>query len=97
MPAESHLNEGIASFEEDEELQLNAGRQAMAVHYTLSVLTGGAGTGKITVFQVILTLRNKWEGPFDESVSLDVTNLQVETVLVQIWDETEFGWFPRFD
>src|SRR5258708_6941234 len=37
-------------------LQLNAAQRKaveMAVHYPLSVLTGGAGTGKTTVLQVI--------------------------------------------
>lgn len=48
--------EAITSFEEGAGLQLNAGqRQAvnMALHHALSVLTGGAGTGKTTVLQVI--------------------------------------------
>jgi hypothetical protein len=56
-----HLTEGIASFEEDEELQLNAGRQAMAVITRSAFSLSGAGAGKTTVLQVILTLRNKWE------------------------------------
>jgi exodeoxyribonuclease V alpha subunit len=48
--------EAITSFEEGAGLQLNAGqRQAveMALHHTLGVLTGGAGTGKTMVLQVI--------------------------------------------
>ncbi len=48
--------EAIASFEKGTGLQLNAGQQRaieMALHYPLSVLTGGAGTGKTTVLRVI--------------------------------------------
>jgi exodeoxyribonuclease V alpha subunit len=48
--------EAMTSFEAAAGLQLNAGqRQAveMALHHPLSVLTGGAGTGKTTVLQVI--------------------------------------------
>jgi len=48
--------EAIASFEKNKGLKLNAGqRQAveMAVHQPLGVLTGGAGTGKTAVLQVI--------------------------------------------
>jgi exodeoxyribonuclease V alpha subunit len=52
----SIIAQAISSFEESAGLQLNAGqRQAveMALHYPFSVLTGGAGTGKTTVLQVI--------------------------------------------
>jgi exodeoxyribonuclease V alpha subunit len=52
----SIIAQAISSFEESAGLQLNAGqRQAveMALHHPLSVLTGGAGTGKTTVLQVI--------------------------------------------
>jgi exodeoxyribonuclease V alpha subunit len=48
--------EAIASFEKDTGLRLNAGQRRgveMALHHPLSVLTGGAGTGKTTVLQVI--------------------------------------------
>ncbi|MCI0365689.1 MAG: ATP-dependent RecD-like DNA helicase [Phycisphaerales bacterium] len=48
--------EAIMSFEERAGLQLNAGQRLaarMALHHPLSVLTGGAGTGKTTVLQVI--------------------------------------------
>ncbi|MGA2077303.1 MAG: AAA family ATPase [Terriglobia bacterium] len=48
--------EAIASFEKDTGLRLNAGQRhgvEMALHHPLSVLTGGAGTGKTTVLQVI--------------------------------------------
>jgi exodeoxyribonuclease V alpha subunit len=46
----------IASFEGRAGLQLNAGQRravGMALHHPVSVLTGGAGTGKTTVLQVI--------------------------------------------
>ena len=52
----SIIVEPIASFEESAGLRLNAGQRRgveMALHYPLSVLTGGAGTGKTTVLQVI--------------------------------------------
>src|SRR5215831_3169771 len=52
----SIIGEAIASFEEDSGLGLNAGQRRgveMALHHPLSVLTGGAGTGKTTVLQVI--------------------------------------------
>ncbi len=48
--------EAITSFEEGAGLQLNAGQRRaveMALHHPLSVLTGGAGTGKTTVLRVI--------------------------------------------
>jgi exodeoxyribonuclease V alpha subunit len=52
----SITGEAIASFETDAGLRLNAGQRRgaeMALHHPLSVLTGGAGTGKTTVLQVI--------------------------------------------
>ena len=52
----SIIAESIASFEESAGLRLNAGQRRaveMALHHPLSVLTGGAGTGKTTVLQVI--------------------------------------------
>ena len=52
----SIIIEAIASFEESAGLRLNAGQRRgveMALHHPLSVLTGGAGTGKTTVLQVI--------------------------------------------
>ena len=48
--------EAIASFETSVGLTLNAGQRravGMAVHQPFGVLTGGAGTGKTTVLQVI--------------------------------------------
>jgi exodeoxyribonuclease V alpha subunit len=48
--------EAMASFEESSGLQLNAGQRKaveIALCHPLSVLTGGAGTGKTTVLQVI--------------------------------------------
>ncbi len=48
--------EAIASFEKDAGLRLNIEQRRgveMALHHPLSVLTGGAGTGKTTVLQVI--------------------------------------------
>jgi exodeoxyribonuclease V alpha subunit len=48
--------EAISSFEEGMGLQLNTRQRLaaeMALHHPLSVLTGGAGTGKTTVLQVI--------------------------------------------
>jgi exodeoxyribonuclease V alpha subunit len=50
------IAEAIASFEESVGLQLNVGQRwgvEMALHHPLSLLTGGAGTGKTTVLQVI--------------------------------------------
>jgi exodeoxyribonuclease V alpha subunit len=50
------IGEAMASFEKDSGLLLNAGQRRgveMALHHPLSVLTGGAGTGKTTVLQVI--------------------------------------------
>jgi len=52
----SMITEAIAEFEKRSELQLNAGQRQgveMALYHPLSVLTGGAGTGKTTVLQVI--------------------------------------------
>ena len=52
----STIAEAIASFEDDAGLRLNAEQRRgveMALHHPLSVLTGGAGTGKTTVLQVI--------------------------------------------
>jgi exodeoxyribonuclease V alpha subunit len=52
----SIMIESIASFEKSAGLQLNAGQRRaveMALHQPLSLLTGGAGTGKTTVLQVI--------------------------------------------
>ena len=52
----SIIVETIASFEKDRGLHLNAGQRRgveMALHHPLGVLTGGAGTGKTTVLQVI--------------------------------------------
>jgi exodeoxyribonuclease V alpha subunit len=52
----SIIGEAIASFEKDAGLRLNAGQRRgveMALHHSLSDLTGGAGTGKTTVLQVI--------------------------------------------
>jgi exodeoxyribonuclease V alpha subunit len=52
----SIMTESIASFEKSMGLQLNAGQRRaveMAVHQPLGILTGGAGTGKTTVLQVI--------------------------------------------
>jgi len=52
----SIIAEAIAGFEKSVGVQLNAGQRgavAMALHQPLSVLTGGAGTGKTTVLQVI--------------------------------------------
>jgi exodeoxyribonuclease V alpha subunit len=48
--------ETMASFQKDVGLRLNAGQRRgveTALHHPLSVLTGGAGTGKTTVLQVI--------------------------------------------
>jgi exodeoxyribonuclease V alpha subunit len=48
--------EAMASFEESAGLRLNAEQRRgveMALHHPLSLLTGGAGTGKTTVLQVI--------------------------------------------
>ena len=48
--------ESIAGFEKSAKLNLNAGQRSaveMAVHQAFSVLTGGAGTGKTTVLQVV--------------------------------------------
>jgi exodeoxyribonuclease V alpha subunit len=48
--------ESMASFQKDAALGLNAEQRRgveMALHHPLSVLTGGAGTGKTTVLQVI--------------------------------------------
>ncbi len=48
--------EAIASFERDAGLCLNAGQRRgveMALHHPLSVLTGGAGTGKTTVLELV--------------------------------------------
>jgi exodeoxyribonuclease V alpha subunit len=48
--------EVITSFEERTGLQLNTGQRkavGMALHYPVAILTGGAGTGKTTVLQVI--------------------------------------------
>ncbi len=52
----SIIGEAMASFEESAGLRLNTGQRRgveMALHYPLSILTGGAGTGKTTVLQVI--------------------------------------------
>jgi exodeoxyribonuclease V alpha subunit len=52
----SIIVETMASFEKDRGLRLNAGQRQgveMALHHPLGVLTGGAGTGKTTVLQVI--------------------------------------------
>jgi len=52
----SIIIEAIASFGKDAGLRLNAEQRRgveMALHHPLSVLTGGAGTGKTTVLQVI--------------------------------------------
>jgi exodeoxyribonuclease V alpha subunit len=52
----SIIAEAIASFEKGSGLQLNAAQRLgveIALHHPLSVLTGGAGTGKTTVLQVI--------------------------------------------
>jgi len=52
----SVIGEAIASFEKEVGLRLNIGQRRgveMALHHPLSVLTGGAGTGKTTVLQVI--------------------------------------------
>jgi exodeoxyribonuclease V alpha subunit len=52
----SIIAESIKDFEESSGLQLNTEQRrglAMVLHYPLSVLTGGAGTGKTTVLQVI--------------------------------------------
>jgi exodeoxyribonuclease V alpha subunit len=52
----SVIGEAIAKFEKDAGLRLNAGQRRgvdMALHHPLGVLTGGAGTGKTTVLQVI--------------------------------------------
>jgi len=52
----SIVSETIAAYESVTRLKLNAGQRdavRMAVHQPLSILTGGAGTGKTTVLQVI--------------------------------------------
>jgi exodeoxyribonuclease V alpha subunit len=52
----SIIVEAIASFEKGTGLQLNAEQRRgveMALHHPLSFLTGGAGTGKTTVLQVV--------------------------------------------
>jgi exodeoxyribonuclease V alpha subunit len=52
----SITGDAIVSFEKGSGLHLNAGQRRgveMALHHPLGVLTGGAGTGKTTVLQVI--------------------------------------------
>ncbi len=52
----SIVSETIAAYESATRLKLNAGQRdavRIAVHQPLSILTGGAGTGKTTVLQVI--------------------------------------------